>query len=52
MKKLQEIIVKSEKIFSEFDIFILTLNDQAKYIKEIIKSKKIKLFLIIQKNIK
>ena len=37
MKKLQDIIVKSEKIFSEFDIFILTINDQAKYIKEIIK---------------
>ncbi len=43
MKKLQEIIVKSEKIFPEFDIFILTLHDQAKYIKEIIKSKKIKI---------
>ena len=43
MKKLKEIIVKSEKIFSEFDIFILTLNDQVKYIKEIIKSKKIKI---------
>ena len=43
MKKLQDIIVKSEKIFSEFDIFILTLTDQAKNIKEIIKSKKIKI---------
>ena len=43
MKKLQDIIVKSERIFSEFDIFILTLNDQAKYIKELIKSKKIKI---------
>ncbi len=43
MKKLREIIVKSEMIFSEFDIYILTLNDQAKYIKEIIKSKKIKI---------
>ena len=43
MKKLQEIIVKSEKIFPEFEIFILTLNDQVKYIKEIIKSKKIKI---------
>ena len=43
MKKLQEIIIKSEKIFSEFDIFILTLNDQAEYIQEIIKSKKIKI---------
>ena len=43
MKKLQDIIVKSERIFSEFDIFILTLNDQAKYIKEMIKSKKIKI---------
>ena len=43
MKKLHEIIVKSEKIFSEFEIFILTLKDQAKYIKAIIKSQKIKI---------
>ena len=43
MKKLQDIIVKSERIFSEFEIFILTLNDHAKYIKEMIKSKKIKI---------
>ena len=43
MKKLKKIIVESEKIFSEFDIFILTLNDQVKYIKEIIKSTKIKI---------
>jgi len=43
MKKLHEIIVKSEKIFSEFEIFILTLEDQAKYLKEIIKSQKIKI---------
>ncbi len=43
MKKLEEIIIESEKIFSEFNIFILTLSNQVKYLKNIIKSKKIKI---------
>ena len=43
MKKLKEIIIKSEKIFSEFDIFILTLDHQVKLLKKIIKSNKIKI---------
>ena len=34
MKKLKEIIIKSEKIFSEFDIFILTLDHQVKLLKD------------------
>ena len=43
MKKLKKIIVKSEKIFSEFDIFILTLNHQTENIKKLIKSKNVKI---------
>ena len=43
MKKLKEVINKSEKIFSEFDIFILTLKHQTENIKKIIKSKKVKI---------
>ena len=43
MKKLQDIIVKSEKVFLNLTYSVLTLNDQAKYIKQIIKSKKIKI---------
>ena len=35
--------VAQQRILFEFDIFILTLNDQVEYIKEIIKSKKIKI---------
>ena len=43
MKKLQEVINNSEKIFSEFDIFILTLKHQTENIKKIINSKKVKI---------
>ena len=43
MRKLEGVIVKAERIFSEFDIFILTFNDQEEYIKKIIKSKRVKI---------
>ncbi len=43
MKKLEKIIIKSEKIFSEFDIFILTHDHHEENIKRTIKSKKIKI---------
>ncbi len=43
MKKLKQIILESEKTFSGFEIFILTLNHQEEYIKSIIKSKNIKI---------